>query len=212
MLNLEKSLHMKTPVALQYENRKGEVYYLQEGKTRTGKPKYYTGKKLSGTSLAALPEGYEFYERPDNAQVVVRKIKPSAITEFERKQAEEIVRRASGLEHFRVDVEDDALVVYTPSFRAAEADELFAELAGPLMGTRSPRMDEFRENQIRGSQYMPMLRFELVNPGTRLYRAYRWCFLGSIDRWISLHEQGMLDSLVEGFARHLDQESFFELM
>jgi hypothetical protein len=203
---------MTKSTALQYENRRGDVYYLQEGKTRTGKPKYFTGRKLTGTPLVALPEGHEFYERPDTAQVVVRKIPPSPITEFERKQAEEIVRRASGLTHFIVAIEGDALVVHTPSVSRADADRLIDLMMGPGLGKGSATAEAFREKQIRCSQYMKMLRFELVNPDTRKYRAERWCFRGSIDDWIMLPGSGSLAEVVEQYARHLDRESFFDLM
>jgi hypothetical protein len=203
---------MTNSTALQYENRMGDVYYLQEGKTRTGKPKYYTGRKLTGTPLSAMPEGHEFYERPETAQVVVRKIPPSSITEFERRQAEDIVRRASGLKHFIVAIEGDALVVYTPSVSRADADRLFDLMTGPGFGQGSARADAFREKQIRRSQYMKMLRFELVDPDGRRYRAERWCFRGSIDDWWALPGIGPLAKIVEPYARHLDRESFFELM
>jgi hypothetical protein len=203
---------MTKPTALQYENRMGDVYYLQEGKTRTGKPKYYAGKKLTGTPLATMPAGHEFYERPDTAQVVVRMIQPSPITEFERKQAEDIVRRASGLRHFIVAIEGDALVVYTPAASREETDRLIELLGGPGLGMGSARADAFREERMRHSQYMKMLRFELVNPDMRKYRAERWCFRGSIDDWIMLPGSGSLAKVVEQYARHLDRESFFELM
>jgi hypothetical protein len=203
---------MTKSTALQYENRMGDVYYLQEGKTRTGKPNYCTGRKLKGTPLAAMPEGHEFYERPDTGQVVVRKIPPSPITEFERRQAEEIVRRASGLTHVIVAIEGDALVVYTPSVSRADADRLFDDMMGPGFGKESARADAFREKQMRRSQYMKMLRFELVNPDKREYRAERWCFRGSIDDWWELPGYGSLAKVVEQYAKHLDRESFFELM
>ena len=159
-----------------------------------------------------MPEGHEFYERPENAQVVVRKIPPSPITEFERKQAEEIVRRASGLTHFIVAIEGDALVVYTPSASREETDRLIDLLGGPGFGNGSARAEAFRESHIRRSQYMKMLRFELVNPDKRQYRAERWCFRGSIDNWIMLPGSGPLTNVVEQYAKHLDRESFFELM
>jgi hypothetical protein len=203
---------MTNSTALQYENRMDEVYYLQEGKTRTGRPKYYTGRKLTGTPLAAMPEGHEFYERPETAQVVVRKIPPSPITEFERRQAEDIVRRASGLKHFVVQIEDDALVVYTPSHSPAEADKIIGDLAGPFFAAAATRADAYRDKWIRQSEYVKMLRFRLVDPDTRRYEAERWCFRGSIDRWIMLHRSGPLAELVAEYARHLDRESFFELM
>jgi hypothetical protein len=203
---------MTTSTALQHENRMGDVYYLQEGKTRTGKPNYYAGRKLTGTPLSAMPEGHEFYERPETAQVVVRKIPPSPITEFERRQAEDIVRRVSGLKHFVVHVEDKALVVYTPSKSPAEVDDLISELAGPFFAAAATRANSFRDEWIRRSEYVKMLRFRLIDPDTRRYGAERWCFRGSIDRWITLHGSGPLAELVEKYARHLDRESFFELM
>jgi hypothetical protein len=200
---------MTKSTALQYENRTGEVYYLQEGKTRTGKPNYYTSRKLTGTPLAAMPEGHEFYERPETAQVVVRKIPTSPITEFERKQAEDIVRRASGLTHFVVHVESDALVVYTASHSTADADDLMEQIAGPFAASRA---EALRDKWLRQSNYEKMLRFQLVDPDKRTYRAERWCFRGAIDRWISLHNSGPLVELVERYAKHLHRESFFELM
>ena len=190
----------------------GDVYYLQEGKTRTGKPKYYTGRKLTGTPLSAMPEGHEFYERPETAQVVIRKVQPSPITEFERRQTEDIVRRASGLSHFIVAIEGDALVVYTPSVSRADTDRFIAEMMGPGFGLGSARAEAYREKQMRSSQYVKMLRFELVNPDKREYRAERWCFRGSIDNWWELHGSGSLARIVEEYAKHLDRESFFELM
>jgi len=203
---------MKTPTALQYVNRMGDVYYLQEGKTRTGKPKYYTGRKLSGEPLAALPDGYEFYERPDNAQVLLRKIKPSIVTEFERKQAEEIARRASGLAHCIVAIEDDALVVYTPSSTRADADQLASMMGGPFFDLLSARAEKYREDHIKNSHYTKMLRFYLVKPDKRQYGVERWCFRGSIDDWIDLPGSGSLATLVEKYAKHLDRESFYDLM
>ena len=65
---------------------------------------------------------------------------------------------------------------------------------------------------MRRCQYMKMLRFELVNPDKRVYRAERWCFRGSIDDWWMLPGSGSLAKVVEQYAKHLDRESFFELM
>jgi hypothetical protein len=198
--------------ALHFKNRCGATYYLQEGKTRTGKPKYYAGRKLTGAPLAALPEGHEFYERPDTAQVVIRKIQPSPITELERRQAEEIINRASGLEYCIVAIEGDALVVYTPSTTRADADRLIELVGGGFFGLRSAQADLLREAQFRHSQFTKMLRFTLVDPDNRAYRAERWCFRGSIDDWIDLPGYGSLKKLIEKYAKHLGKDSFYDLM
>ena len=63
--------------------------------------------------------------------------------------------------------------------------------------------------------YMKVMRFTLVDEKDRTFRVQRWCFRGSIDRWIDLWEsggKGKLSDLVKRFCPHIGQESFFELM
>ena len=62
---------------------------------------------------------------------------------------------------------------------------------------------------------MKVMRFTLVDETSRSFRVQRWCFRGSIDRWIDLWESGSagkLSDLVKRFCPHIGQESFFELM
>lgn len=203
---------MNAPSPLSYENRKGQVYHLLQGKTPTGKPKYYASRKLTGTPLDAMPEGYEWRELPETAQVVVRRIQPSLVTEFERARTEAIVQRVSGLTIFVVDIEEDSLVVYTPSTSRRKVEELINDLAGPMFRRSPSRVEAYIDESLRRSQFVKMLRFTLMNPDKRIYHAERWCFLGSIDNWFPLTGFAPLDELVEAYARHLDSESFFELM
>ena len=63
-------------------NRKRQTYFLHEGKTKTGKPKYFFSKDSEGNVLDAIPDGYEIYENP-NAQVFLRKKMPQVITDEE---------------------------------------------------------------------------------------------------------------------------------
>ena len=63
-------------------NRKRQTYFLHEGKTRTGKPKYFFSKDSASDTLDAIPEGYEIYENP-NAQVFLRKKTPQVVTDKE---------------------------------------------------------------------------------------------------------------------------------
>lgn len=201
-------------MALQFKNRRGETYYLQEGKTPTGRPKYYAGKKLTGKPLAALPEGRQFYERPDTAQVIIRAIRPSPITELEREEAEAIVRRASGIKYCIVAIEGDALVVYAPPIEGGEADIIISGFrdAFPALSCESAKLDALRERFNLRAVYTKMLRFELMDSDKRAYRAERWCFRGSIDDWIGLPGYGPLPRLVEQYAPHLGKDSFYELM
>ena len=56
-------------MSVEYVNRKDDTYFLQVRKTKTGKPNYYFGRKLTGIPVDELPEGYEIYENPKDGQV-----------------------------------------------------------------------------------------------------------------------------------------------
>ena len=92
-----------------------------------------------------------------------------------------MIRRSSGLEHAIVDVEENSLIVWTPSMDVSEADDLIRNLAGDRASSMT---GVFRQAILTQSPYTKMLRFTLSNPDRRLFTAERWCFRGSIDDWI----------------------------
>ena len=62
---------------------------------------------------------------------------------------------------------------------------------------------EFRPLAVRSRDHMKVIRFTLVNEQARTFRVQRWCFRGSIDRWIDLGmsgSEGTLKDLVENFC------------
>ncbi len=71
-----------------YTNRKGDLYYLHVGKTKTGKNKYFFSKKKEGVLALEIPEGYENV----NAQVFLRKIQPKIILDQEIAMVESELR------------------------------------------------------------------------------------------------------------------------
>jgi hypothetical protein len=73
----------------------------------------------------------------------------------------------------------------------------------------------FRELPTYHGRYMKIMRFNLVNKEDRTFRVQRWCFRGSVDRWIDLWEsrsEGKLADLVKTFCPHIGKDSFFELI
>jgi len=194
-------------MAMEYVNRKGDTYYLQQGKTKTGKPRYYFGRKLKAAPLDALPEGYEVYESPETGQVYARKSVPTEISPMERRMVEEAVATQAGLKQAIVDVERKALVVYLPSTEGKSLQGLRDTLGLP-QSVVAALIDEV----TRRGHYGKMLRFDLVDADERLYVAQRWCFLGSIDDWIFLSGPAPLADLLDKFAKHLGKESFYELI
>jgi hypothetical protein len=190
---------------IEYVNRKGDRYFLLQGKTKTGKPKYYAARR-PGLFADEMPEGYEFYEHPEQAIVSVRKIPTTAITAQEREAltalARSLVSRASCI----VDIEDDSLIVYA------------AEGVPTGLNTALSRLLPL-EKQVDAAKllgkfaiYQAMLRFTLIDAETRSFAVDRWCFRGSIDDWFPLGGGKDLETLARRFLPHLGKESFFELM
>jgi len=108
-----------------------------------------------------------------------------------------------------VAIEGNALVVYTGSTARADADKIIGVMSEVLSGfdLESAKTDAFRELYINRSQYTKMLRFELIDPDTRAYRAARWRFLGSSHDWIDLPGFGSLTQIVEDHVKHLKNDT-----
>jgi hypothetical protein len=182
-----------------HANRKRDTYYLHVGTTRAGKPKYWFSKKTEGDLAEAIPDGYEVYENPD-AQVFLRKIVPQKVTPFEVAVVKKGLERYAPGQNCLVDVQGEQIVVY-------HADRSKLDFEGLHFG--------FRELPVYYGNYMKVMRFTLADEDGRTFRVQRWCFRGSIDRWIDLWSsgsEGNLTDLVKKFCPHIGRESFFELM
>lgn len=195
-------------MAVTHRNRKGETYHLLVGKTKTGKPKYYASKKAGENAVEAIPDGYEIYENPVDAVVHVRKIRPTNVTEAERAQVVAGVRQATGRQHFFAEIDGDAIVVYWPNRDPIAVESLFGRLTG-MPGSEAASISNWT---VRHTRYEAQLRFSLSDADKRQFCVERMCYRGGEDRWIYVSGQGPLMDLVAKFARHLGQESFFELM
>lgn len=190
-------------MAVEYVNRRGDTYYLHEGKSRSGTPKYYFSKKKDERYAGDIPPGHEIYESP-NARVYLRKIPQKIIRDNEVAVVEDAVRKLSDANRPVVEVKGRAIVVHLPD---QDLDSLVDKL-GALSGNPA----RLRDLLVRDLTYGPMMRFVLVDEESRIFAVERWCFLGSIDDWIPLAECGDLPALAATYCRHLGRNSFYELM
>lgn len=194
--------------AYQHINRMGDVYLLQSKPGKDGKPRYSFTRKITGTPVEHLPEGYEHREHPESGQVTLRKIQPSAIRPGEKLLLEQAIRKHTEGILFIVDVEKRSLVVYT-----AEADfdvrigalRFFAPVDHATAQSMKARM-------IANAHYQKMMRFTLVDAEQRRFDIERWCFMGSIDDWHFIEGNASLPELARKYVKHLGKESFFELV
>jgi hypothetical protein len=195
-------------MAIEHVNRRGETYYLLQGKTKTGKPKYYVSRKPGATPVETMPEGYELYENPERGLVSVRKIRPSRIDPKERALLETKTRELAGINYFYVDIQEDSLVIYTPATDPGAA----ASILNKVFGGFSEGTSEGAAWISSFTNYHPMYRFTLIDAEKRLFSAERWCFLGAIDDWFPVSGGQRLEKLANKLLPHLNNESFFELM
>ena len=189
-----------------YTNRKDQVYYLHQGKTKTGKPKYYFSQSDKGDTINSIPDGYEVYENA-NAQVFLRRIQPKIITDEEVKIVKEAIKSYTKLSNFFVEAKGDKIIVYTPD---QEIDNEFISKLAPFSQLRGIDIKEYFGKR---ASFTPMMRFVLSDKAERTFYTERFCFRGSIDDWIYLGSSGgtLLSQLMQ-YIKHLGQESFYELM
>ena len=180
----------------EYANRKDQIYYLYQGITKTGKPKYYFSKTKKEGGLDKIPECFEIYENP-NSQVFLLKKEERLITEKENQVVVTAVNNNNGIWGI-VDVKKKHITIHT----AERTHTIDDELISPFLSSK--KFAQFLH-------YMPEMRFTLIDPENRLFVAQRFCYRSSVDDWIMLGVPTKLDQIVEQYVNHLGKESFYEL-
>ena len=205
---------------ISHTNYLGQTYYLHEGKTRSGKPKYYISKKAEGNPIESIPDGYEIYERPDGL-VVVRKIPTSPILPHELKYVQDKIAPLSGFQRGYDEWCDE--LGYTSEFsdmmpELASLEKLVNAISQKRVRDyyRTRYVAEIRDNEIiiyevakRGGS--AIMKFTLYDEETRKYGAYRWGGSGLTDRWLRCGPSGQLMELVDEYCPMLGTDEFYEL-
>ncbi len=173
-----------------YTNRKGLTYYLCQGVTKTGKPRYYFAREPKGEALERIPEGYEISESV-NGVVSLAKARPAQILPQEIAAVEAAVKRHPRSRSYRVSVKRDH--VYVHERLGPDADDVVNILRKSLPGL------------------LPLSSI-LSDAERRTFGVQRMCYLGSIDDWIGIGEYGQIDDLARRLAPTLGTDKFFELL
>ena len=194
-------------MSITYTNRKGVTYHLCRGVTKTGKPRYYFAREPKGEPVDEIPPGFQIGESV-NGVVSLEKSRPTQILPEEVAAVEAAMRRHPRARHYRVGVKHDQIVVY--EMVGPDAAELIAGLrANDLL--IAGLTEEWQARQDRYAQFTPVLRFTLADAERRVFRAERWCYLGSIDDWIDIGGWGPVDQLASQMIPRLGTDQFFEL-
>lgn len=190
-------------MVITHTNRKRQTYYLHQGQTKTGKPKYFFSQKTEGNLSDIIPDGFEIYENP-NAQVFLRKILPKIITEQEIAVVEKGLQNFCKPEHYLIDVKKEFISIFTSNQNIDALSKLLSS-GGSLSIATQQKLQAVLT-------YSSCLRFILVDKQHRTFQTQRFCYLGSIDDWINIGSNDQLENLVETYVKHIDQESFYNLL
>ncbi len=201
-------------MAIKYSNRVGKTYYLLEGKTTTGKPRYFFSLRQNGkgTAVDILPEGYEIYEHPENAQVFLRKNRPRLITDIEEQFVINHVRNLKRSRRYRVDCKDEYITIYESNADTENLKGIFGDLLKIAPTRPGVNADDAMDVliNIADQHYTAMLRFCLVDKEKRTFTIERFCFRDSIEDWIYLAGPDDFRKIVKKYVKISGTDEFFD--
>jgi hypothetical protein len=192
-----------TSMPITYVNRRRKTYYLHQGKTKTGKPKYFFSTTGEGALAEKIPAGYEIYENA-NAQVFLRKIQPQLIHDTEKAIVEKHLGKLRRSLRYVIDVKGKVITIFESVQDVGLMEEWLEEISCPEGTDPKTFLD-------RATSFMPVMRFVLENEADRTFRTERFCLIGSVDGWIVVGRPDRLDALVKKYIKHLGTESFYQL-
>ena len=187
---------------LTYTNRKGTLHYFSEVSGKRG-VRIVCSKAESAEDLVAIPETHEIVENP-NGQVSCRKKMTSSITQEEAAYAESILPSMVD-PNIRIFIETkkNALIIHSTDISDFNEMAQFAmKFCADPAGVKA-----ITEGNLR---YEPVLKLELSDKKSRMFTAFRMCWMDASEEWMFLKE-GDMCGLVEEFGPHIGQESFYEL-
>ena len=186
-----------------YVNRRGKVYYIHEGKTKTGKPKYYVSLKNEGNILDAVPDGFEIYEAPENAQAYLRKIQPQLITDLEINIVDKAIKELTDLKYYKISCKKNTISVYIPDQNIDALKIILEELR---QFTNKGAIDDVLKQTITYSEKM---QFILHDSKKRIFVVRRCLYEGSFDDWLLIGGPDTLKNLAEKYVVELEENSLF---
>ena len=194
-----------------YTNRKGRTYYLCQGVTKKGKPRYFFSREQKDNTVDKIPDGYEIRESV-NGTVSLAISRPIEILENESRAVQTALRGHPKARRYREDVKHNQITIYESV--GPDLMELLPKLTD-AMGASPQRKSEIakliQEEEHLFSQFTMIMRFILTDREKRLFKAQRMCFLGSEESWIDIEVDKPIEKLSATLIPMLGTPDFFQL-
>ena len=188
--------------ALSYTNHAGVTYYLHEGRTKTGKPRFFVAKTIRDDARSTMPEGFEFTESI-NGVVSVRRLdrREPTIPASDLALARNELSRHPHLERHRIEPIKGEIIVYVDQ-RLPRPDDVVR--LQHLLGCSREAVEA-----TLPPRYTPVMKFEPTDPPGH-YCVYRMTYRRD-GGWSWPLATAPLSQLVETYLPALGTDRFFEL-
>lgn len=187
-----------------YKNRLGDTYYLHQGATKTGKPRYFVAKTVGPGALGALPAGLEIAETA-NGVVSVRRIdtSSSAIPPADMEAVRAFLAKEPRLRGCVAEVRKGEILISEP---VGGSREEIAGLAQALglgggFGRAAPR--------LKPTRYTPVMKLEPDPERPSSYVVHRMTYRG--EGGFMVIAAGPLRQVLDKYVRRIGTDAFFEL-
>ena len=196
-------------MAITHTNRKGQSYTLYKGQTKTGKPRYYFARADTHQDelVVELPAGFSISESI-NGVVSLAKDRPALILPEEEAVVENAIKRLPDARTYRAVVKHNQIEIYE---RAGADYETLIHTIMPSGWVDPVRAKQVQSEMEQRAQYMPIMRFTLLDSSQRLFGAERMCYRSSVNGWLKLFKTGSVATLAHVLIPTLGTEEFFEL-
>lgn len=241
MENLAKQERPRKTLKLAaYINRIGHEYFVHQGITKIGKPKYFASQKQEG-ALEKMPHGFIFGESI-NGVVTIQRPKPVLVSEVEIELVKQKLTEFPSLKHYRVEAKGKEILIYEPmgmesinelakASSYSMLDDLRAMLGPKFDDALSKAANDMgisvrdlkfanayaarKKRKKSTEQMIRNIQYDAVmkftfNPSLEQYQVERRCYRGE-EHWLFLGS-GPIEKMLKKFIRHIGKESFFELM
>ena len=204
----QRGIFASPTAVVTYTDRMGDSYYLHEGKTTTGKVRYFVAKTIREGVLSTMPDGFEFSESI-NGVVSVRKTDTSAprLPDVDLAAARAEMGSHAHLRSHRIEVIKGEIVVLEST--GGVSAEVIAAMSHPFF-TRADGPDTRVGGRRARVRYTPVMKFvPLGEPGG--YSVHRMTYRGR-GGWSWSLASGSLHKLLKRYLRHVVTDAFFELL
>lgn len=188
-----------------YKNRHGKIHYFREVETKKGNSRYYvTTSNKYANLIEDIPDGFEVAELPEDAKVVIRKIKPVWTDQEEKEIVHDAIKELSAIKDFFIHATEEYIYVYHSQFNYAGRQEENL--------SREEAKKHFGKDIEKWMRFLSGLRFKLIDRDKRLFQTERVVYIGFFEHnFHPVGEPGLIEDLAKKYGQHLGKESFFDL-